>query len=915
MLPDAAGKPMIAWDFNQRQEDNGLVIDEKRLFFTRYDALHRPLEQWLAINGGSSQLVERYAYGEQLTNVTDARARNLRGQLYQHFDPSGLEHVERHDFKGNSLELRRTLASQYKAPIIDWQAGSVTAQLEAETFVQIIEYDALGRMTRLYNWHRGTGSRVAVYEPRYNARGLLESEYMVVRATRTATGYAPSAGHPRVQTIGKIAYNAKGQKELVRYGNGTLTRYDYDPETFRLIQLRTTRPGFDPTFPNLALSLKDARVLQNLHYTFDPVGNIIEIRDEAYEPAFFSNQKVDAVSRYSYDAIYRLVRATGRENYQASGAPGQLEAAPFAVQFPVTDPNTLRNYAQSYTYDPVGNILQMRHVADRGSWTRHYEYAIDSNRLLRTWEGNNTAGATQHRYDAHGNMLNLANVEAAQFIRWDYRDMIRALNLQGGGWAYYNYDAGKQRTRKVIENHTSAKQWERIYLGGLDIYRRYSGGSIVEEIESLHLFEGEQRLLLIDDVLQPSNANQPTGPLYRYQYNNHLGSACLELDHQTKIISYEEYHPYGTSAYRATNSGTEAPPKRYRYTGMERDEESGLNYHVARFCVPWLARWLSSDPRTLDSRTLIDSVNLYRYALNPLRYTDPDGRSEIVNPDNPDDFETTRKKAAEAWRSGTDARDRKIRFFTEIEKKYPFGISGEHAWEIRAKNRDIPIDDILYATDRDNDDLARLLGLISPSRWAWAFKSLVPGSGVPLDREALLTTSGVAAKIAELYLQRPGGPMPSLPSSGSAPALAVATEAKIGPAAVKVGASVVSASMQGSGGGGGGENTATTSSDTPAPALKGDPYHPDEVAKRADEWAKLQKQMATPASQARQLGFTKRIAPQRAPFKPHGQEVFTDGKNYITPDVDSHRGGVWKMFDRQGKRLGTYDANLKRIGD
>jgi RHS repeat-associated protein len=641
MLPDAAGKPMFAWDFNQRQEDNGLVIDEKRLFFTRYDALHRPLEQWLAINGGSSQLVERYAYGEQLTNVSDARARNLRGQLYQHYDPSGLNHVERLDFKGNPRELRRILASHYTAPVIDWQAGSATAQLETETFVQITEYDALNRMTRLYNWHRGTGSRVAVYEPRYNARGLLESEGMVVRATKTATGYAPAAGHPRVQAIEEIAYNAKGQKELVRYGNGTFTRYDYDPESFRLIQLRTSRPGFDPAFPNPASSLQDARVLQNLHYVYDPVGNITEIRDDAYEPAFFSNQKVDAVSRYTYDAIYRLIRATGRENYQASGAPGQFEAPPFMVQFPVTDPNTLRNYTQSYTYDPVGNILQMRHVAKGGSWTRHYEYATDSNRLLRTWEGNNTAGATKYRYDAHGNILNLANVAAAQSIRWDYRDTIRALNLQGGGRAYYNNDAGKQRTRKVIESQTGAKQRERIYLGGLEIYRRYSGSNLVEEIESLHLFEGEQRLLLIDDVLQTENV------LYRYQYNYHLGSACLELDEQSGIIAYEEYHPFGTSAYRAMRVGVEVSAKRYRYTGKERDEESGLYHHGARYYAPWLGRWTACDPAGM-----VDGVNVCCYARNnPVNLRDGNGlqSGRGKEEEKPHDFIGSYVRFAEAY--------------------------------------------------------------------------------------------------------------------------------------------------------------------------------------------------------------------------------------------------------------------------
>jgi hypothetical protein len=66
---------------------------------------------------------------------------------------------------------------------------------------------------------------------------------------------------------------------------------------------------------------------------------------------------------------------------------------------------------------------------------------------------------------------------------------------------------------------------------------------------------------------------------------------------------------------------------------------------------------------------------------------------------------------------------------------------------------------------------------------------------------------------------------------------------------------------------------------------------------------------------AANLGYAQRVSPQKLPFKSHGQPGFFNGKNYITPDVDGHRGGVWKMFDRRGNRLGTFDANLNRIGD
>ncbi|TPW12917.1 MAG: YD repeat-containing protein, partial [Halothiobacillaceae bacterium] len=116
--------------------------------------------------------------------------------------------------------------------------------------------------------------------------------------------------------------------------------------------------------------------------------------------------------------------------------------------------------------------------------------------------------------------------------------------------------------------------------------------------------------------------DDPAPPqLTRYQFGNHLGSASLELDDQAQIISYEEYTPYGSTSYQAVRSQTETP-KRYRYTGKERDEESGLYYHGARYYAPWLGRWVSCDPKGI-----IDGTNLYRYSRNnSLRYTDPDGQ-------------------------------------------------------------------------------------------------------------------------------------------------------------------------------------------------------------------------------------------------------------------------------------------------
>jgi RHS repeat-associated protein len=62
----------------------------------------------------------------------------------------------------------------------------------------------------------------------------------------------------------------------------------------------------------------------------------------------------------------------------------------------------------------------------------------------------------------------------------------------------------------------------------------------------------------------------------------------------------------------------EVSGKRYRYTGMERDEETGMGYHTARYYLSWLGRWGQADPIGIRG-----GVNLWSYAASsPQRMSD-----------------------------------------------------------------------------------------------------------------------------------------------------------------------------------------------------------------------------------------------------------------------------------------------------
>src|SRR5262249_10267893 len=106
ILTDAAGKPMLSWDVNERTLDDGSILTERRLLYTRYDALHRPIEQWLRVNDDPGALIEAFEYVDvdtfkdsagvlDQTALDAARANNLIGQATRHYDPSGLATIDR----------------------------------------------------------------------------------------------------------------------------------------------------------------------------------------------------------------------------------------------------------------------------------------------------------------------------------------------------------------------------------------------------------------------------------------------------------------------------------------------------------------------------------------------------------------------------------------------------------------------------------------------------------------------------------------------------------------------------------------------------------------------------------------------------------------------------------------------------
>jgi RHS repeat-associated protein len=618
IVVDAAGN-----EIERRDSKDALILQG-------YDLLHRPLRLWARDDGQSDvTLRERLIYGDSAgtgLSEAEAQAANLRGQLHQHFDEAGRLIFERYDFKGNVLEKARQVIRDEKIlevfprpgePSPDWQIqpfrvdwqepASTTLEGHAATLLNPFEYrtsatyDALDRVKVMHYPRDADGQRKEL-QPKYNRAGALEQVTLVPDAANEDT------------YVEHIAYNARGQRTLIALGNGLMTRYAYDPQTFHLARLRSE--AFNQS--DAATYQPAGKLLQDFAYEYDLVGNILAIHDRA--PGSGVPAQPDALARiFEYDAIYRLVSATGREHAtNNTGFP--WDERPHSQDITATQP-----YTETYLYDPVGNMLELRHTAgvpgNVGGFTRDFTLRPGTNQLERLTIGSNPNSPFTYTYDDNGNMI---SETTSRHFEWEHSDQMKVFRNQMNSsepsvHAHYLYDAGGQRVKKLVRKQGGSFETT-VYMDELFEHHRW-GNAQNEQNNQLHVMDDQQRVAMVR-VGDPHPEDK--GPRVQYHLGDHLGSSNLVVDEQAIFISREEYMPYGETSFGSFGR------KRYRFTGKERDEESGLNYHSLRYYAVGLGRWISADPAGAR-----DGQNLYTYnRQNPVRFVDPagtDSKDKIIN--------------------------------------------------------------------------------------------------------------------------------------------------------------------------------------------------------------------------------------------------------------------------------------------
>jgi RHS repeat-associated protein len=309
------------------------------------------------------------------------------------------------------------------------------------------------------------------------------------------------------------------------------------------------------------------------------IGNVLDFTynfsvgtaDNGNVTAITNNRDPLRSQSFTYDALNRL--ATAQTNATFATAPTKC-------------------WGEQFTYDPWANFLSIT-----GSGSPYTGC---------TQEGLSTTATTKNQisgfcYDAAGNLL--------------------AQSAPPCPVPTYTYNAENQMTLTAGVTYTYDGDGKRVKKSNGKLYWYGMGSDPLDETDltgvttnaafSEYIFFGGKRIARRDST----NA-------VNYYFADHLGTARTVTNSSGTPLDDSDFYPFGGERAVLSSSGNT-----YKFTGKERDSESGLDNFGARYDSSNLGRFISPDPENAGaSLDAPQSWNAYSYVLNnPLKYVDPSG--------------------------------------------------------------------------------------------------------------------------------------------------------------------------------------------------------------------------------------------------------------------------------------------------
>ena len=309
----------------------------------------------------------------------------------------------------------------------------------------------------------------------------------------------------------------------------------------------------------------------DLHLTNGDNGNVYGITN---------NRDTTRNQTFEYDSLNRLISA------QNAGTDCTQTALNGKTKF----------WGNSYDYDAWGNLLHKNVTKCSAEYLN--ATADVENRIHVV--------APDYQYDAAGNMWS-DSTDGISLI-YDAENRIASVT-QGGTATAYVYDADGNRAKK--SNSTNGTLYWYM-LPGIVAESDLSGNLKSEYI----FFDGER----------VARKDYPSGTV-AYYFSDRLKTASVITDATGAIKADSDYYPWGGELQFVANDSNH-----YKFTGKERDNETGLDYFGARYYSNGLGRFLTPDwaakATAVPYAEFSDpqSLNLYAYVRNiPTTRFDVDG--------------------------------------------------------------------------------------------------------------------------------------------------------------------------------------------------------------------------------------------------------------------------------------------------
>ena len=349
--------------------------------------------------------------------------------------------------------------------------------------------------------------------------------------------------------VSKIGYDKFEQRTYLKYCNGAETFYTYDPQRRRL--------------QNLTVNSGGNTIMDNA-YTYDAVSNVLSVVNGASVPQS-GKAGGQMAHTYTYDALYRLISATGTY----TGADNKTASYTLAMGYDnmhritskrqiLTQNNVQFNgtlnagYDLSYTYGTeTGKKFQLANVKDVNYRTE--ETPSESENV-----NNNHA----YEYDANGNLVyvNTSRTKkdgmtdektTERKLKWDEENRLLASDDNGFVTNYW-YDADGERTVK-----TSGES-DQVYVNS-----EFAGGRTNTAKFSLY-------------VSPYLVANQGG----RYTKHIYIGS-------QRVVSKIGDFDSYGSDPRRIQYAGSETDGLSVDYKGKYTQQLQVIKDNYATFAVPY----------------------------------------------------------------------------------------------------------------------------------------------------------------------------------------------------------------------------------------------------------------------------------------------------------------------------------------